>query len=59
MKTAAVVAEYNPMHSGHIYYLDKTREISGADFVVAVMSGDFTQRGEAAIYDNGRKTGSR
>ena len=51
MKTAAVVAEYNPMHSGHIYHLDKTREISGADFVVAVMSGDFTQRGEAAIYD--------
>lgn len=51
MKTAAVVAEYNPMHSGHIYHLDKTREISGADFVVAVMSGDFTQRGEAAVYD--------
>ncbi len=51
MRTAAVVVEYNPMHTGHIYHLEKTREISGADFVVVVMSGDFTQRGEPAIFD--------
>jgi predicted nucleotidyltransferase len=51
VRTAAVVVEYNPMHTGHIYHLEKTREISGADFVVAVMSGDFTQRGEPAIFD--------
>lgn len=51
MRVAAVVAEYNPMHTGHIYHLEKTGEISGADFVMAIMSGNFTQRGEAAIYD--------
>lgn len=51
MNVAGIVAEYNPMHSGHIYHLQRTREVCGADFVVAVMSGDFTQRGEPAIYD--------
>ncbi|MBR4050260.1 MAG: nucleotidyltransferase family protein [Clostridia bacterium] len=50
MKTAAVVAEYNPFHSGHKYQLEKTRA-AGATHVVAVMSGNFVQRGEAAIYD--------
>lgn len=50
MKTAAVVAEYNPFHSGHKYQLQKTRA-AGASHIVAVMSGNFVQRGEAAIYD--------
>lgn len=51
MNIAGIVAEYNPMHSGHIYHLQQTREICKADIVVAVMSGNFTQRGEPAIYD--------
>ena len=50
MKTAAVVAEYNPFHKGHEYQLDMTRR-AGATHVVAVMSGNFVQRGEAAVYD--------
>ncbi len=50
MKIAAVVAEYNPFHCGHKYQLEKTRE-SGATHIVAVMSGNFVQRGEAAIFD--------
>lgn len=50
MKTAAVIAEYNPFHSGHKYQLEKTRA-AGATHIVAVMSGNFVQRGEAAIYD--------
>ncbi len=50
MKTAAVVAEYNPFHCGHRYQLEKTREM-GATHIVAVMSGNFVQRGEAAIFD--------
>lgn len=50
MKTAAVVAEYNPFHCGHRYQLEKTRE-AGATHIVAVMSGNFVQRGEAAIFD--------
>lgn len=50
MRIAGVVAEYNPFHNGHLFHLQKTRE-NGADAVVAVMSGNFVQRGEAAILD--------
>ena len=46
-----VVAEYNPFHKGHAFHLEQTRERVGHDCgVVAVMSGDFVQRGENAIY---------
>jgi len=48
-KVAGIIAEYNPIHDGHIYHLKKTREMSKADFVVAVMSGYFTQRGAPAV----------
>ena len=51
MKTAGITAEYNPFHNGHVYHVEKTRQLSGADCVVAVMSGDFTQRGEPAVCD--------
>ncbi len=50
MKTAAVICEYNPFHYGHKYQLDKTRE-AGATHIVAVMSGNFTQRGDLAVFD--------
>ncbi|MGN1169522.1 MAG: nucleotidyltransferase family protein, partial [Acutalibacteraceae bacterium] len=49
MKTAGIVAEYNPFHNGHKYHIEKTKELTGADSVVAVMSGNFVQRGETAI----------
>ena len=52
MKAVGIVAEYNPFHGGHQYQIRKIRESCGADTpVVAVMSGDFVQRGEAASYD--------
>lgn len=52
MKAVGIVAEYNPFHGGHQYQIRKIREICGADTpIVAVMSGDFVQRGEAASYD--------
>ncbi len=50
MKTAAIICEYNPFHYGHKYQLDETRKL-GATHIVAVMSGNFTQRGDAAIFD--------
>ena len=51
MKTIGVVAEYNPFHYGHAYHLAESRRIAGEDAaVIAVMSGDFVQRGEAAVY---------
>jgi len=51
MKTVGIIAEYNPFHNGHLYHLRLSRELTGADRVVVVMSGDFTQRGEPALVD--------
>ena len=50
-KILGIVAEYNPFHSGHLYQINKAKSICAADYVVVIMSGHFTQRGEAAIYD--------
>ena len=51
MKTAAVIAEYNPFHNGHLYQLEKARNDTNADYLIVVMSGDFVQRGEPAVLD--------
>ncbi|MBQ7796845.1 MAG: nucleotidyltransferase family protein, partial [Lachnospiraceae bacterium] len=50
MKTTGIIAEYNPFHNGHKYHLEKARELTGCDYVVVIMSGDYTQRGTPAIY---------
>lgn len=50
MKTYGIIAEYNPFHNGHKYQIDKTRE-KGATHIVAVMSGNYVQRGDVAIVD--------
>ncbi len=50
MKTAAVICEYNPFHNGHKFQLEQTRSL-GATHIAAVMSGSFTQRGDAAVFD--------
>ncbi len=50
MNLAAIISEYNPFHNGHKYHIEKTREL-GATHVVAVMSPNFVQRGECAIFD--------
>lgn len=49
MKAAGVVVEYNPFHNGHLFHLEKAREMSDADVIIAVMSGSFLQRGEPAL----------
>lgn len=49
MKIVGLITEYNPFHSGHQYHMEKTREITGADAVIVVMSGNFVQRGAPAI----------
>lgn len=52
MHTVAIICEYNPFHNGHKYQIDKIREEFGQDTcIVAIMSGNFTQRGEIAIAD--------
>ena len=51
MRITGIAAEYNPLHNGHIYHIEKARELTEADGIVAVMSGSFTQRGEPAVMD--------
>lgn len=48
MKTAGIIAEYNPFHRGHAYHIAQTRA-QGFDCIVCVMSGHFTQRGDVAV----------
>ena len=49
MKITAIISEFNPFHKGHRYLIDKARE-NGATHIVAVMSGNFVQRGESAVF---------
>ena len=51
MKILGIITEYNPFHNGHLYHLLKVKEITGTDYIVAVMSGNFLQRGEPAIIN--------
>lgn len=50
MEAAGIVAEYNPFHSGHKYHISETKRITSLP-VTAVMSGNFVQRGECAVFD--------
>ncbi len=49
MKICAVVCELDPLHNGHLYLMDKLKAESGCDKLLLIMSGNFTQRGEAAV----------
>ena len=52
MKTVAIISEYNPFHNGHLYQIEKVREHFGDDTaIIAIMSSNFTQRGDVAIMD--------
>ena len=51
MAVAGIICEYNPFHEGHKYMIREVREKTGADTVVAVMNGDFVQRGAPAVVD--------
>ncbi|MDD6920280.1 MAG: nucleotidyltransferase [Eubacteriales bacterium] len=55
-KVLGIIAEYNPFHNGHLYHINEAKKISGADTVVVVMSGNFTQRGEPSIIDKYERT---
>lgn len=50
MKISGIICEYNPFHSGHLYHIRETRK-NGATHIIAVMSGNFVQRGDVAIMD--------
>jgi len=51
MKTYGIICEYNPFHNGHIYQIEETKKQTGATHIVAIMSGNYVQRGEPALMD--------
>lgn len=56
MNICGIICEYNPFHNGHKYHIEETRKQFEATHIVAVMSGNFTQRGEVAIVDKYKRT---
>jgi predicted nucleotidyltransferase len=51
MKTAAIICEYNPFHNGHLFQIEQIKKQLNPDHIIAVMSGDFVQRGTPAFCD--------
>ena len=56
MTVTGIIAEYNPLHRGHEYQIAQARRLTGADYIVVVMSGCFTQRGTPAVLDKYDRT---
>lgn len=56
MKVTAIISEYNPFHKGHLYHIETAKKETKADFVIAIMSGNFVQRGTPAIFDKYTRT---
>lgn len=51
-----IIAEYNPFHNGHLYHLESSKKLTGCDFSIAVIGGNFTQRGSTSIINKWEKT---
>lgn len=56
MKIVGLITEYNPFHNGHQYHIEKAKEVTGADTVIVVMSGDYVQRGTPSIMPKSIRT---
>ena len=56
MNVLAIIAEYNPMHNGHVFQINEAKKIANADFVITCMGGNFTQRGNTSIVSKFEKT---
>lgn len=50
MKITSIISEYNPFHNGHKYQIEQAREITGCDGIVTLMSGNYVQRGDFAVF---------
>lgn len=55
-RITGIIAEYNPFHNGHAYQIEQARLLTGCDFLVVVMSGDYVQRGAPAVFDKYTRT---
>lgn len=56
LHAVGIVSEYNPFHNGHLYHLQQAKVQTGADVSIAIMSGNWLQRGEPAIFDKWQRT---
>ena len=56
MRSTGVIVEYNPFHNGHLFHLNETKKMTNADVLIAVMSGNFLQRGEPALVSKWART---
>ena len=56
MNAVGVIVEYNPFHNGHAFHIEEARKAANADIVIAVMSGNFLQRGEPALVSKWKRT---
>lgn len=54
-KVLGIIAEYNPFHNGHLYHLEKSKELTCSDYSIAIISGNFTQRGSTSIINKWEK----
>ena len=54
-KVLGIIAEYNPFHSGHLYHLQNSLKLTNADYTIAIITGNFTQRGSTSLIDKWSK----
>ena len=57
-KVLGIIAEYNPFHNGHLHHLEESKKVTGSSYTIAVISGNFTQRGSTSLIDKWSKTKS-
>ena len=56
MKVTGIIVEYNPFHNGHLYHINKAKELTNPDVMIAIMSGNYNQRGDVSIINKFEKT---
>ena len=54
-RVLGIIAEYNPFHNGHLYHLQKSIEETESDYVIAIISGNFVQRGNTSVINKWKK----
>ena len=55
LKSVGIICEYNPFHYGHLYHINKVKELFPNYVIVAVIGGNFTQRGDVSVIDKWKK----
>lgn len=56
MTKVGIIAEYNPFHNGHIYHLEETKKLFPDSFIILILAGNYTQRGDVSVINKWDKT---